>query len=317
MDESTVSFSALENALDYLRSAVLLLSDNPSRENLKYAVLHLAAGAEVIAKYRLQQHDWRLVLASNSEDTTYDEFRAGDFTSVSVLKAYERLKKRVGIDIGNDNLGRIKKLQKFRNQLQHFEIDATVAAVQGATVELLSFMLDFISEHVTPSVAPEDEAQYTEELEDLRLSVSQIQALVESRLRMIAEEIDRFPGVIVTCPLCERMTFAVSGQDSECIFCRQRWKPEDAASRYADNILGRSSYQAAHSGDPEPTEHCPECGSDAVVTGVDSRERDSLVLCFSCTAQFEDRCTRCGSVMTSSDGMVICLDCWDDVVRER
>ena len=59
-----VSFSLLENGLDFVLSAVEHLGGNPSKRELKYAVLHLYSGAVLILKERLLREDWKLLFAN-------------------------------------------------------------------------------------------------------------------------------------------------------------------------------------------------------------------------------------------------------------
>lgn len=63
-----IEFPPLRNGVDYLQDAVRRLGATPSPTDLKYAVLHLHAGVEVLLKYRLICEDWRLIL----EDADYD-----------------------------------------------------------------------------------------------------------------------------------------------------------------------------------------------------------------------------------------------------
>ena len=55
-----VEFKLAGNALDYVLSASEHAKIGTARE-LKYAILHLFAGAELILKSRLIAHDWRLL----------------------------------------------------------------------------------------------------------------------------------------------------------------------------------------------------------------------------------------------------------------
>lgn len=116
--------------------------------------------------------------------------------------------------------------------------------------------------------------------------------------------------------MCEQLAFAVSGADSECIFCRQRWDATEVADLYAGKFLGRSAYEAVHDGAPEPKEWCPECGEDAVVSDVDGLAGSITFLCFSCPANFDSRCTRCSSPMTADDDSIVCGDCWRSLISE-
>ncbi len=77
---STLKFGPLENGLDYMTSVVDLLAGNPTERDLKYAVLHLSAGIEVLLKARLAQEHWTLVL-DNVDQASKLQYERGDFTS--------------------------------------------------------------------------------------------------------------------------------------------------------------------------------------------------------------------------------------------
>lgn len=49
-DDSSFYFGVLENGLDFLLSSLDYLSGDPKEKDLKYAVLHLSAGVELVLK---------------------------------------------------------------------------------------------------------------------------------------------------------------------------------------------------------------------------------------------------------------------------
>ncbi len=73
----------LENAIDYLREAVRRLEGDVDRRDLKYAILHLGAGLELLLKERLRQEDWRQ-LFRDPACAIEEEYRSGEFVSASV-----------------------------------------------------------------------------------------------------------------------------------------------------------------------------------------------------------------------------------------
>ena len=86
----------LENALDFLASAVEQLQLDTTR-SLKYAVLHLAAGVELLIKERLRQEDWQLLFDDvNAADEL--KYAAGDFYGVAPPEALKRLRD-IGIEL--------------------------------------------------------------------------------------------------------------------------------------------------------------------------------------------------------------------------
>ena len=56
-----LEYTLLENGLDFISSALKHLKNQPTKRELKYAVLHLSAGIELILKERLKREHWSLV----------------------------------------------------------------------------------------------------------------------------------------------------------------------------------------------------------------------------------------------------------------
>ena len=56
-----LSFVLLENGLDFIASGLRYIARGETKSDLKYGVLHLASGIELVLKERLRQEDWRLV----------------------------------------------------------------------------------------------------------------------------------------------------------------------------------------------------------------------------------------------------------------
>jgi hypothetical protein len=131
-------FELLENGLDYLLSAVEHLSDEEPPRNLKYAVLHLAAGVELIIKERLRRDDWRLLFADEKK-ASEQALARGSFRSVGPEEAIERLEDAAGIVLDPADESLLKSLRDRRNRLQHFAITDTSEAVTALTARVLGF----------------------------------------------------------------------------------------------------------------------------------------------------------------------------------
>jgi hypothetical protein len=111
-----VEYPPLVNGLDYLESVVEHLQGEPTSRNLKYAILHLVAGIEVVLKARLSLEHWSLVFEHPGSATT-EAWRAGEFKSCSILQAHDRLVEIVGIDVPGSARHTIRALQEKRNRL--------------------------------------------------------------------------------------------------------------------------------------------------------------------------------------------------------
>jgi hypothetical protein len=92
--ESDFRYSLLENGLDFVLSSLEHLTAASAftatpphakqlqqKRHLKYALLHLCSGIELIFKERLRQEDWQLIF-NNVEEADEKVYESGDFKSV-------------------------------------------------------------------------------------------------------------------------------------------------------------------------------------------------------------------------------------------
>nr|WP_232328551.1 hypothetical protein [Kibdelosporangium sp. MJ126-NF4] len=319
--------------MDYLVDAVHRLVATPSPKDLKYAVLHLHAGVEVLLKYRLICEDWRLILDDKddkSADVTEEDYEAGRFRSIGIGKALKRLQTLDGVTLTSGQKTAAAALDRFRNQLQHHGLTSTAEAVEAQAAKALGFILDFIDSHITPEthLTDVDEQVLDEAMPDIRGALGTINALVNQRMQHLRSVVDLASAA--WCPDCDQPAVLLESQHTDqshgpeddhprCAFCTARW---DSRADYVDDFtsikLGLSHYHAAHDGADSPTEHCPECGKDMLVwfdpdtgeLGPDPNGR-----CFFCECEFNDRCPRCNAPVNNpaDDETMLCYDCLDDL----
>lgn len=106
--------SLVENGLDFLFKAKSELRDQP-----KYSVIHFYAAVELFVKARLMHEHWSLVV-SKRQDPDWGKFIAGDFQSVSLDEAANRLDKVVGSALSGAELAAFREVAKHRNKMVHF-----------------------------------------------------------------------------------------------------------------------------------------------------------------------------------------------------
>jgi hypothetical protein len=92
---SKLEFDLIQNALDYLRSAADYSIKGDTR-SLKYAVLHLDAAIELVLKARLAREHWSLIF-ENSDKASLQAMSSGDFVSVDIKSALNRLEGIAGV----------------------------------------------------------------------------------------------------------------------------------------------------------------------------------------------------------------------------
>lgn len=106
----------VESAFDFFEQAVKEHSTAP-----KYAILHLAASVELFLKARLMAEHWTLII-SPKKPPTFDQLRAGDFVSVTLSEAIERIEGVLTPEeaVSKDATTEFSALATERNKIAHF-----------------------------------------------------------------------------------------------------------------------------------------------------------------------------------------------------
>ena len=104
----------VESALDFLRRALREIEKEP-----KYSIIHFYAAIELILKARLMDEHWTLIVA-NREKLDWNKFTSGDFRSVSLYEADDRLRRVVRSGLSRPEFAVFKSVSKHRNRIVHF-----------------------------------------------------------------------------------------------------------------------------------------------------------------------------------------------------
>lgn len=302
------SFSNLENGLDFLLRALEYLEGKPSHRELKYAVLHLHSGIELILKEPIRREYWSLIF-EKPEDATKEKYLTGDFRSVSWETCLKRLKGVCGIDISETENRALNILKNKRNRLEHFGIIDNIVAVKSSTVPVLNFAIDFINGKIRQETMSGIEQQL---LQKIRENLGNFKDFVYERMQIIQPELETFQGSVVTCPRCSQETWTID-YEIKCLFCGYRQvESESAKNEYVENVLGIDWHSIAD-GDEEPVYQCPNCGMDTLVDVSSLQQFDKpRFICFSCAVYWTweelDFCGGCGRPCVLTDS-VFCDDC--------
>ncbi|MEF8733737.1 MAG: hypothetical protein V5B40_18055, partial [Candidatus Accumulibacter meliphilus] len=114
MNKEEMFSRLVENAFDFLFKAISELDGQP-----KYSVIHFYAAVELFVKARLMKEHWSLVI-SQRQEVDWDKFIAGDFQSVTLTEAANKLKKVVRSGLSNAELDAFKVVANDRNKMVHF-----------------------------------------------------------------------------------------------------------------------------------------------------------------------------------------------------
>lgn len=151
VDPNRLDFPPVRNGVDYLVSVVDHLTAEGDRDprDLKYAVLHLQAAAEVLLKARLVREHWSLVFTDPGK-ATRETFETSTLTSCGVPATAERLRNIAGVDVTTADDKALKDLAHDRNALQHFGLTRDAAAVEARAGRVLDFLVRFLDDVLLP-----------------------------------------------------------------------------------------------------------------------------------------------------------------------
>lgn len=102
------------NAIDFLRSSIDDLDHRP-----KNSIVDFYTAIELIFKARLMSEHWTLIL-SRPDLARLDNFRTGDFHSVSLKGSVDRIQNILGEKIDREVINNFEVLGEHRNQIVHF-----------------------------------------------------------------------------------------------------------------------------------------------------------------------------------------------------
>ncbi|MFF4323282.1 hypothetical protein [Streptomyces sp. NPDC001568] len=302
---SEVRFPPLQNGLDYLLSVTEYLTagaERVSARDLKDAVLHLAAAAEVLLKHRLRLEHWSLVFADPAK-ARRSELEAGTLNSCTPRETVERLQNIVGIDISAQNARLLAKLAGERNALQHFGLTTTARAIESRAGEVLDFLVAFLDQELVPALDGEEFNQTMIDMERIRGGLAQIQGYTNKRMQRLNAELRSAEDRLLRCPDCRQWTLHIATPGVVgCHFCHRIHDPIHAAAAYAVEILGRNWEPSGNPFAPEGfveegspmtwsrlsgVEPCPSCTAVAMVSGTlfKSAQTVPVDFCFVCTAR--------------------------------
>jgi hypothetical protein len=226
------AYPPLRNGLDFLASAVDLLQGEPTEQQLKYAVLHAAAGAEILLKARLDLEDWRLVL-QHTDKANELAYRSGSFLSVRMSDLPERLAEHCGLDLDRELIQALDIVIAARNRLQHFGHTDSAQATLAAIGRLISFLFDFVHDELIPWISDDE---VTEELARIHDGLTGIDAVVDARWETISDRINDHDSAALACPVCLQPAW-LGEPTNRCLFCGYTGDGEAAALEWAVRVL--------------------------------------------------------------------------------
>jgi len=310
-----IEFDLLENGLDFIENSLKPILESQNEHELKYSVLHISAGTELILKEILKTEHWSLIF-ENVNKANYMHLRTGEFESASYETIISRLENIADISISGSAQKYIRELRKKRNRIEHFAFKEIDVAIKSTVSKVLSHIIEIIKDNL-------DIKQYSARSQDLYKNIlkksakfNEFTTLTKAKLAKDLEILKDEKVRILDCPECLQHTFPLDG-NLRCLFCGYSDKPDNVAFYYTENILDISHYATVKDGDIFPVVNCPECKTESLVGIMDS------YICFSCLAEWDREdlryCDWCSQLYPESDDdFGMCDDCKEyQIYRHR
>lgn len=217
----------------------------------------------------------------------------------------------------------INKLQRFRNDLEHYHLKEPASALSEAIASSFPMVVDFfgILKEDPQSILGEAWAAILKQ----RVTFNKIQMKCIESLEAIKWPAEVYSLDSMQCPACGS---SLVGQlypenktheyvEGKCYQCGKQFDFETTMELVAQASYGVSAYEIAKEGLQPPVVDCPECGASAYV------ESGDVSVCFCCGESVAGECSRCSNSISSHDyhpdHPVLCSYCgymWDKLLRE-
>lgn len=307
--KNDIEFTVLENGLDFILSSTQHIDkkDNNKR-NIKYSILHMSSGIELIFKYKLMLTDWKQVF-KKVDKADKKNFAEGNFKSIDSKECQNRLKEVCNVCFSEEEENLLKKLREKRNKLEHFAIADSYESLIAYLMKVLNLIVEFIMNNFENDNFSNNESEL---LDTIRLKIGEIEEFVNHRWSEIKNDVDFYlkHGSILQCPSCFQESL-VTDEGTQCLFCGYTDDSDKVATKYIEEISGINEYRTVKDGGIYPQYNCPECGRNSFI----NNESLEIWKCTHCGVEYNDdevsECSECGEkyINFMEDDIEICKDC--------
>lgn len=176
------------------------IDENTRKRLIKYSMLHLASGIELVFKHRLLEENWTYIFSDMNKAKKQD-FENGDFKSVDSASNVERLKNLCDISLTKAEEKTLETLRKRRNKIEHFKIKESIEAIEVIVCDSLSLILNFIAKYTNLKSISDEERELFEKIKKETVILGEVVAAREQIIEISAKNDGVFDELII-CPEC-------------------------------------------------------------------------------------------------------------------
>tara|TARA_R110002124_G_scaffold285442_1_gene463993 strand:- start:1386 stop:2348 length:963 start_codon:yes stop_codon:yes gene_type:complete len=217
----------------------------------------------------------------------------------------------------------IKRLQQFRNNLEHYHLKEPASALGEAIASSFPMIVDFFK------ILEEDPQEYLADVWDTIIAERTTYEKIRASCLASWDSVD-WPGPVqkldkMSCPACQSSLVGQADPtnadheqvDGKCFQCGEEIDRETMMEMVVQASYEMDAYIMAKEGLNAPYGHCPNCAANAY---VDDGETS---VCFACGESIAGECVRCSTTIDlneyNPDYPDLCSYCahqWEKVMRE-
>jgi hypothetical protein len=211
----------VENAFDFFRKSLEEFDKEP-----KYSVIHFHAAVELIMKARLLWDHWTLII-TRPDTANLNNFRSGNFQSVSIKDAKIRLESIIQDGLTRNEYDCFIRLSDHRNRMVHFYHPGNIgnkSELEKIVAEqcLAWYYISKIFERWNKQFQ-----QYRKEIDKIDKAMHAHRDFLKAKFGALTYEIKKRKGHGVSFSTCPSCGFKSFGEDAgnapilnyECIVC--------------------------------------------------------------------------------------------------
>lgn len=260
-----VRFDLLENGLDFITEAVIAINTTSNNKKLKYSIIHLCSGVELIFKEVIRNKDWRL-LFQEPKEAKPEHLQSGDFESVKFNKLIARLECECKIKFSEDDKKLLDELRIKRNKIEHFKMDEKVSAIKSLCSKTLNFLILFIDHNIDITKVSPTSRRY---IQTLPKELAKFNSFVSMRNELIRPRFNKKLSdgyILMRCPNCLQPAL-FNDAHLKCLFCNYTETPAN---------LTREINRTFNGDNPTLTKTCNQCSASTLV------KWDDKIVCLTC-----------------------------------
>jgi len=182
-------------------------------KRIKYSVLHLFAGIELVLKERLRREHWSLIFEKTDKANKLS-LDKGDFVSVNFNGIKERLINIINITFDFED---INKLRIERNKIQHYKFTLNKMENSQLIIKAVFSIISFITNFLEPSKFNKKEKELYIKILSLITSLYSRDPLILNEVSEIYEKQYNQKNKI-TCIYCFN-NYLIIDSKNHCLFC--------------------------------------------------------------------------------------------------